>query len=169
MPTEDIERTEEAPQQGQQADGGETDYKALYEAEVQAHAKTKAESRKWEGRSKENAEKARAYDSSQEASRSVEDRLAALEAENATLRQAESRAAAVRSVAEGTGVPESIVAMLAGDDEETLAASAAKLADHYKVKAGAPSAPEAGNMARETTGGGKEQALLAAVNKAFSA
>ena len=85
----------------------EQDYKALYE-------QTRAESRKWEGRSKANAKELEALRRQPAQDRTVEDRLAALETENAALKAAKARAEMVREVATATGLQESIVASLNG-------------------------------------------------------
>ena len=94
-----------AEDQSQQADetaadagagaGREPDYKALWEKSQADLERAKANSRKWEDRSKANADKARAYDASQEKAKTVEERLGALERENAGLRAARDRAALV--------------------------------------------------------------------------
>lgn len=119
--------------------GQEPDYKALYE-------QLKAESRKWEDRSKANKAKADKLDELMAGSDSIEERIAALEAENKAMRDAEARHALVAKVAASTGLSESIVATLSGADEEALTAQAQAIAD-LRPK-GAPSAPEAGRFPR---------------------
>ena len=120
-----------AEDQSQQADetaagtgagegGSEPDYKALYEKAQSDLERAKANSRKWEDRSKANADKARAFDASQEKAKTVEERLAALERENADLRAARDRSALVESVARATGLDTSIVGALNGADEDAL-------------------------------------------------
>ena len=120
-----------AEDQSQQADetaagtgagegGSEPDYKALWEKSQADLEKAKANSRKWEDRSKANADKAKAYDASQEKAKTVEERLAALERENADLRAARDRSALVESVARATGLDTSIVGALNGADEDAL-------------------------------------------------
>lgn len=101
--------------------GEEPDYKALYE-------KTLAESRKWEQRSKQNAEKAKAYEEAEQAKKSVEERLAELEARNKALEDEKARKDLVAKVAAATGVDEGIVGMLSGADEEALSAQAKAIA-----------------------------------------
>ncbi len=115
----------------------EVDYKALYE-------KTLKESRKWEQRSKDNAEKAKKLDELTAGEESLEDRIAKLEAENKRLHDEKERAALVAKVAAETGLSESIVATLAGTDEETLKEQAEAIAA-LKPK-GAPYVPEAGKF-----------------------
>lgn len=93
--------TDEATSE-QAAEQPETGYKALYE-------QAKAESRKWEGRSKANAKELEALKKQPAKDRTVEDRLAALEKENETLRATAVRNALVDSVAKATGLDKSIV------------------------------------------------------------
>jgi uncharacterized small protein (DUF1192 family) len=119
---------------------GDTDYKALYEA-------AKAEAHKWERRSKRNFEKANKYDELLAGGDSIEERIAALEADKQRLEDEKNRATLVKSVAKATGVPESIVSNLSATDEEALTAQAKSIADNYKTPGGAPSAPESGKFA----------------------
>ena len=128
--------------EGQEPHGEpETDYKALYE-------KTLAESRKWEKRSKDNAEKAKRFDELTAGEQSVEDRLAKLEAENKRLHDEKARAALVSKVAADTGLPESVVAAFNGADEDALTEQAMAVVA-LKPK-GAPNAPEAGRFPADT-------------------
>lgn len=127
------------PAQGGEG-GQEPDYKAMYE-------QLKAESRKWEDRSKQNKAKADKLDELMAGNGSVEDRIAALEAENKAMKDAEARRALVAKVAAATGLTEAIVATLNGSDEEALMAQAQSVAE-LKPK-GAPSAPEAGAFPRD--------------------
>ncbi len=120
--------------------GGGQDYKALYE-------KALAESRKWEGRSKSNLkelEELKAKANKPE-DRTVEERLAALESENESLKASAARSKLVDAVAKATGVDRSIVAALNGADEEALTEQAQAIAAIQKPAGGAPQAPEAGN------------------------
>lgn len=121
---------------------GETDYKALYEKSV-------AESRKWEERSKANFEKAKLWDEAEEKNKTVEEKLAALTAENKTLKDEKARAELVSQIAKATGVDKAIVSTLNGADEETLTAQAKAIAEAYAVPAGAPNVPEAGKFPKE--------------------
>lgn len=132
---------EDTTTQGQQEPhGDDTDYKALYEAALK-------ESRKWESRSKANADKARAYDALADGGTSPEDRLAAVTSERDRLRADAERAGLVARVAEATGVSASIVSTLNGADEETLTAQAKAVS--AVMPHGAPSAPEAGQFPGE--------------------
>lgn len=121
----------------------EPDYKALYEKAV-------AESRKWEKRSKDNAEKAKKLDELTAGEESLEDRIAKLEADKKRLEDEKARAAIVAKVAEETGLSEKIVAALNGTDEQTLKEQAAEVA--ALKPAGAPTAPEAGRFPHEEAG-----------------
>lgn len=123
--------------------GQEPDYKALYE-------QLKAESRKWEDRSKQNKAKADKLDELMAGNDSIEERIAALEAENKAMKDAEARQKMIAEVASETGLPADRVAVLAGADKETLLEQAKELAayiDSIKPK-GAPNAPEAGLFPR---------------------
>ena len=137
MPNPDVEPNAGAAQGGE---GQEPDYKALYE-------QLKAESRKWEDRSKQNKAKADKLDELMAGNSSIEERIAALEAENKAMKDAETRHALVAKVAAAVGLPEGLVGTLNGQDEETLTAQAKAVAA-IKPK-GAPSAPEAGMFPRE--------------------
>lgn len=120
------------------------DYKAMYEQAI-------AESRKWESRSKANAEKAKKYDELESAKRTLEDRVASIEAANKALEDEKERAKLVKAVAKETGVPESIVSSLSATDEETMTAQAKAIAEAYKTPGGAPKAPEAGIFPRDAS------------------
>lgn len=115
----------------------ETDYKALYE-------KTLAESRKWENRSKANAEKARKFDELESANKALEERVSEIENANKALEAEKTRVQLVKTVAELTGVSENIVSALSATDEESLTAQAQVIANNYKTPGGAPKAPESG-------------------------
>ena len=117
-----------------------TDYKALYEA-------AKAESKKWEQRSKKNFEKAKKYDELQGGEESIEERIAALEADKQRLENEKAHSQLVKAVSQATGVPETIVSALSATDEETLTAQAKSIAEIYRTPGGAPNAPESGKFA----------------------
>lgn len=117
------------------------DYKAKYEEAL-------ANSRKWEKRSKENAAKAQQFEALEQASKTVEERVAALELENKRLTEEREHMLTVKRVATASGVPENIVATLRGSDEEELLAQAQAISSTYKPS-GAPNAPEAGIFPRE--------------------
>lgn len=93
----------------------------------------KAESRKWERRSKENAEKARNYDALKEAQKTelekANDRAAKAEAEAEALREQKAHADLVAKVSAETGVP---AALIHGADENEMTASAKAVAEWAK-------------------------------------
>lgn len=108
------------------AQGGETDpapdYKALYENALK-------ESRKWESRSKANLKELDELKAAAaETDPTVEERLSALESENAALKASAARSALVDSVAKATGLDRSIVATLNGEDEDALTEQAKAVA-----------------------------------------
>lgn len=134
---------EQTPQAEQQQDTSavteqEPDYKALAE-------EWKAKARKWETSSRKNADKAKAYDEAQAKSATVEERLAALENENKSLKEAQARNSLIKSVASATGLSADIIAALNGADEDELTAQAQAIANAFKTSS-APSAPEAGRL-----------------------
>ena len=127
------------------------DYKVLYE-------QVKAESRKWESRSKANAKELEALRKQPTRDRTVEDRLAALEAENESLKASAARSSLVESVAKATGLDRSIVAVLNGADEDALTEQAQAIAAQLKPKSTAPVAPEAGK--RDKPGKPSKESIL---------
>lgn len=129
------EQVTEAAQvtEGGGAEGDTPDYKALYEASQGELEKAKENSRKWERRSKSNAEKAKAYDEQQAKSKTTEERLSALEEENRALRARGERAELVARVSKATGVAQDLVSTLSGTDEDTLTAQAKAVADAIKA------------------------------------
>ena len=102
----------------------------------------KAQARRNESTMKANKRELDALKAQLQGSKSVEDRLTALEAENAALKAAKARADMVREVASATGLQESIVASLNGADADALTAQARAVA---AIRVGAaPVADEAG-------------------------
>ena len=122
--------------------GEETDYKSMYEKAI-------AESRKWESRSKANAEKAKKYDELESANKTLEERVSDIESRNKALEDEKAHNELVKRVSALTGVPESIVDSLSATDEETMTAQAQAIAEAYKTPGGAPKAPESGKFPRE--------------------
>lgn len=98
----------------------------------------KAMARKWEARSKENAEKAKAYDELQEESKTeLQKAKEAAEKAKAELDGIKAKAKldeARRRVAKSAGVPESLVF---GATEDEMEANARAVAEYAKPKAGA--------------------------------
>ena len=132
-PTE-TEPTEPAQGGGE---GQEPDYKALYENALK-------ESRKWESRSKANLKELDELKAAApKADPTVEERLSALESENASLKASAARSELVDSVAKATGLDRSIVATLNGEDEDALTEQAKAVAAIAKPAGGAPKVPEA--------------------------
>lgn len=125
------------PAQGGDA-GQDPDYKALYENALK-------ESRKWESRSKANLKELDELKAAtSKADPTVEERLSALESENASLKADAARSALVDSVAKATGLDRSIVSALSGEDEESLTEQAQAIAAIARPRGGAPAALEAG-------------------------
>lgn len=117
------------------------DFEALYKQAL-------AESRKWESRSKANAEKARKFDELEAGKKGAEERLADLEAKYTALETEKARATLVQQVSKATGVSAGIVASLSATDEDGLTSQAKAIAEAYKTKGGAPNVPEAGKFPR---------------------
>lgn len=141
MAENETETPETEPDAPEKEADGQPDYKALYEQSLK-------ESRKWEGRSKQHLEELRSLkESAGKRDRTVEERLAALEDENAKLKASAARSTLVASVAKATGLDASIVSALNGADEEELTAQAQAVAALAKP-VGAPRAPEAGKKDR---------------------
>lgn len=149
--------------QGQEGTGTGTDYKALWEQARADAEKARADADKWkepsrknEGRARTNAGAAKDLEEANQQMAELSKRLEAIEGENASLKAKERRAAAVASVAAETGVPEAIVASLAGEDEDSLREAATAIAEAYRP-GGALAASEAGRLVG-TRGGGTDNA-----------
>ena len=97
----------------------------------------KAEARKWERRSKENADKAKAYDELQEQSKTelqrAQEQAASYKRQVDELNAKAERDAVRAKAAKDTGVPAELVA---GDDEESMRAFAEAVAKWGKPPAG---------------------------------
>lgn len=97
----------------------------------------KAEARKWERRSKENADKAKAYDELQEQSKTelekAREQAASYKRQVDELNAKAERDAARAKVAKDTGVPAELIS---GDDEESKRAFAEAVAKWGKPPAG---------------------------------
>lgn len=112
----------------------EPDYKAMWE-------QAKAESRKWEDRSKENFEKAKAYDDLQAAAKAQEEANKTLEQQVADIRDQlnESNAANLKmKVANEKGID---ARFLIGETEDELRSSADALIAWRDMTAPKPAAP----------------------------
>ena len=135
----------------------ERDYDAL-QAKYDALLET---SRKWEGRSKANAEKAKQYDAL--AQQTADAQAAADEAKaNAAKLQGEldaaNRSLAVSRIAAEKGVDAEILAAMSAEDEDGIAANADKLAASYAARNLYPSVTDGGaNAAPAITADSIEQ------------
>lgn len=122
----------------------------------------KAMARKWEARSKENAEKAKAYDDLQEASKTeLEKAKEAAKKAKAELDGLKAKAKldeARRRVAKSAGVPESLVF---GATEDEMEANAKAIAAFAKPK----SAPRTGHAGRFDASGASGDSLTEAKRK----
>lgn len=134
-PTEPVEPAEPNDEERAKAE----DWEAKYREAVK-------HSREWEKKAKANLDDAKRFRDSQTKQKSVEERLAALESENAALKASAERAKAVKAAAKAAGVPEAIVATLSGEDVEALTEQASAIAAVMKPKGGAPAAAEAGKL-----------------------
>lgn len=135
----------------------ERDYDAL-QAKYDALLET---SRKWEGRSKANAEKAKQYDAL--AQQTADAQAAADEAKaNAAKLQGEldaaNRSLAVSRIAAEKGVDAEILAAMSAEDEDGITANADKLAASYAARNLYPSVTDGGaNAAPAITADSIEQ------------
>jgi hypothetical protein len=116
-------------------------------------------SREWEKRAKASKEKADRFDELQAGSRSVEERLEALERENSELKSAKERRELVQKVAEDTGVDAKVVAALSGSDYDSLVEQAQLVGSLAKPRSTAPSIPEVGANAPEPARMTMEEAM----------
>lgn len=111
-------------------------------ADLQAKLdKAVSEGRKHEDREKANRDKARKADELEAQASTDAERIKALEDEVNGYKAREARNALVTKVADATGVPADVVALLAGGDEDTLTKAAAVIA--RLAQPGAPKAPTA--------------------------
>lgn len=147
MAEQDPKGSQGAGEGGEGTEGEAPEYEALYKSSQEELEKAKENSRKWERRSKANAEKAKAYDDLQGKSKTTEERLSALEEENRALKARGERAALVQQVSKATGVSQEIVSMLSGDDEDTLTAKAKAVADAIKAAPRYPTVTDDGKPA----------------------
>lgn len=116
------------------------------------------QSRKWEGRSKANADKAKAYDELAEKAEADAKRAADAETELAALKAEAAHAAQVAQVAEAKGVDADLLAAMRADTAEELEAAADKLAASYAARNLYPSVTDGGaNAAPAITADSIEQ------------
>ena len=151
-----------------QAEGNATEPTATEPTQPDALAELQAKydalletSRKWEGRSKANAEKAKQYDAL--AKQTADAQAAADEAKaNAEKLQADLNAAnrslAVSRIAAEKGVDAEILAAMSAEDEDGITANAEKLAASYAARNLYPSVTDGGaNAAPAITADSIEQ------------
>ncbi len=103
----------------------EKDWKAEYE-------KVLAQSRKWEERSKANAEKAKEFDALQESTKEALERAKVAEKERDALKASEDRRAAVKAVSDETGIPQEVLEVMQAEGEDDLRKKAESIAGFFK-------------------------------------
>ena len=132
------EETEQAAtEDAETPDGGEVDYKALYEAE-------KAHKREWERRAKANRAAADELARAQEAGKTAEERIAELTRRLDEKERAEARARVAARVAAERGVPADLIV---GDTEEEMGEWADRMRSAFAPRA-APKVERPGTFAR---------------------
>lgn len=130
------------------AAGGDDKTLAARIAELEAeNEKLKANSRKWEKRSKENAAAAKAADEANQQKATAEERLAKIEAELNEAKAKDARLQAASEVAKANSMTVEAVLAMAGDTVEELTASATAIKSaiptYPVVKPGANTNPNA--------------------------
>lgn len=152
MPNAESTSTTSEPVEGQQTEPTATEpTNADALAELQAKYDALLESsRKWEGRAKSNADKAKQYDAL--AQQTADAQAAADEAKaNAAKLQGEldaaNRSLAVSRIAAEKGVDAEILAAMSAEDEDGIAANADKLAASYAARNLYPSVTDGGASA----------------------
>lgn len=131
-------------------------------AELQAKYDALLESsRKWEGRSKANAEKAKQYDALAQQTADAQAAADEAKADAAKLKDelaAANRSLAVSRIAAEKGVDAEILAAMSAEDEDGIAANADKLAASYAARNLYPSVTDGGaNAAPAITADSIEQ------------
>lgn len=158
MPNAESTSTTSEPVEGQQTEP--TQHDALAELQAKYDALLES-SRKWEGRAKSNADKAKQYDAL--AQQTADAQAAADEAKaNAAKLQGEldaaNRSLAVSRIAAEKGVDAEILAAMSAEDEDGIAANADKLAASYAARNLYPSVTDGGaNAAPAITADSIEQ------------
>lgn len=144
MPNVEPTSTTSEPVEGQQTEPTQPDALAELQAKYDALLES---SRKWEGRAKSNADKAKQYDAL--AQQTADAQAAADEAKaNAAKLQGEldaaNRSLAVSRIAAEKGVDAEILAAMSAEDEDGIAANADKLAASYAARNLYPSVTDGG-------------------------
>lgn len=142
----------------EQTDATSADALAELQAKYDALLET---SRKWEGRSKANAEKAKQYDALAQQTADAQAAADEAKADAAKLKDelaAANRSLAVSRIAAEKGVDAEILAAMSAEDEDGIAANADKLAASYAARNLYPSVTDGGaNAAPAITADSIEQ------------
>lgn len=131
----------------EQTDATSADALAELQAKYDALLET---SRKWEGRSKANAEKAKQYDALAQQTADAQAAADEAKADAAKLKDelaAANRSLAVSRIAAEKGVDAEILAAMSAEDEDGIAANADKLAASYAARNLYPSVTDGGASA----------------------
>lgn len=131
----------------EQTDATSADALAELQAKYDALLET---SRKWEGRSKANAEKAKQYDALAQQTADAQAAADEAKADAAKLKDelaAANRSLAVSRIAAEKGVDAEILAAMSAEDEDGIAANANKLAASYAARNLYPSVTDGGASA----------------------
>lgn len=147
MPNVEPTSTTSEPVEGQQTEPTNADALAELQAKYDALLES---SRKWEGRAKSNADKAKQYDAL--AQQTADAQATADEAKaNAAKLQGEldaaNRSLAVSRIAAERGVDAEILAAMSAEDEDGITANADKLAASYAARNLYPSVTDGGASA----------------------
>ena len=147
MPNVEPTSTTSEPLEGQQTEPTNADALAELQAKYDALLES---SRKWEGRAKSNADKAKQYDAL--AQQTADAQATADEAKaNAAKLQGEldaaNRSLAVSRIAAERGVDAEILAAMSAEDEDGITANADKLAASYAARNLYPSVTDGGASA----------------------
>lgn len=147
MPNAEPTSTTTEQVEGQQTEPTQPDALAELQAKYDALLET---SRKWEGRSKANAEKAKQYDALAQQTADAQAAADEAKADAAKLKDelaAANRSLAVSRIAAEKGVDAEILAAMSAEDEDGIAANADKLAASYAARNLYPSVTDGGASA----------------------
>ena len=163
MPNVEPTSTTSEPVEGQQTEptaAEPTNADALAELQAKYDALLET-SRKWEGRSKANAEKAKQYDALAKQQADAQAAADEAKADAAKLKDelaAANRSLAVSRIAAEKGVDAEILAAMSAEDEDGITANAEKLAASYAARNLYPSVTDGGaNAAPAITADSIEQ------------
>lgn len=158
MPNAESTSTTTEQVEGQQTEPTRPDALAELQARYDALLES---SRKWEGRSKANAEKAKQYDALAQQTADAQAAADEAKADAAKLKDelaAANRSLAVSRIAAEKGVDAEILAAMSAEDEDGIAANADKLAASYAARNLYPSVTDGGaNAAPAITADSIEQ------------